>query len=825
MKSGVVTLRSIELAGFKSFAKRTKIEFGDGLVAIVGPNGSGKSNIADAIRWVFGEQKNKTLRTEKSEDIIYNGGDGKARASMAEVVITLDNSSGVIPLDLFEIEITRRLYRSGESNYLLNGKKVSLGSIQELLASSGFGVGSYTIIGQGMIDRLILATGLERKQLFEEASGIKHFEMKLQQTTKRIDTTRQNLTHIGNLISELKPQQQALDRQADLLSQRTHYIDDIQSYRLAYINQSQSSEHKLKQECQAKLDEHQMSLGQLKADLTDLEDKYQASSQPITQDSAGSVTKLLDKTEASREGLSQQISTVTLELLNIKSQLASSNPLIEKIVEEIQFLKGSIIKHDKTHQSLQQHLSVFESMLDNLDDKIKHQTAILNSTRKQLGKSQKTQYLSHSLGLIDILQDRMEQGKSYTELSVVFYKLRRMIKHSIKDNSAELALKVGRVQNAILSLLDEREKITEAQTNEVIKLRASEMDSSSISAKISELQKQLSNLQQPDTTTKLKKVQKSLQLQLTKLVDQKTSITVKVADQRQALVTMAGRNDSVIASNYYAKHEKLTNQKVQLNQNIQQYSGDLGSINIRLKELEKLHELWFKGNTTGIKSLSKVVDMSMIDRLEAEIELLQEINPDVANGAKLTSERMLLLESQRNDLAKAVDDLSRVLKDTSKEMQNEFSRGFNKVNKYFGQNFTNLFGGGKAELLLKQTNDDYGVEILVQLPKQKPQNLSSLSGGEKALASVALLAGILMASPSPFVVLDEVDAALDAANTKKFAKLLAEITKHSQVLVVTHNHDTMVAASELLGVTTTHNKDSHIVRVWLDSLPVGSITK
>ena len=116
MKSGVVTLRSLELAGFKSFAKRTKLEFGEGLVAIVGPNGSGKSNVVDAIRWVFGEQKNKSLRTDRAEELIYHGGDSKAQASMAEVVITLDNSSGRIPVELNEIEITRRLYRSGESN-------------------------------------------------------------------------------------------------------------------------------------------------------------------------------------------------------------------------------------------------------------------------------------------------------------------------------------------------------------------------------------------------------------------------------------------------------------------------------------------------------------------------------------------------------------------------------------------------------------------------------------------------------------------------------------------------------------------------------------
>ncbi len=156
-------------------------------------------------------------------------------------------------------------------------------------------------------------------------------------------------------------------------------------------------------------------------------------------------------------------------------------------------------------------------------------------------------------------------------------------------------------------------------------------------------------------------------------------------------------------------------------------------------------------------------------------------------------------------------------------MRKVFEKSFSKINTNFSRSFTKLFGGGDANLKLDTQKEGYGIEIEVRLPAKKSQNLSSLSGGEKALASVALLAAILQTNPSPFVVLDEVDAALDEANTLKFASIIAEITKHSQVLVITHNHDTMAAASELLGVTTTGNNDSHIIRVKLDSLPVGSI--
>ncbi|MEI6581698.1 MAG: AAA family ATPase, partial [bacterium] len=154
-----------------------------------------------------------------------------------------------------------------------------------------------------------------------------------------------------------------------------------------------------------------------------------------------------------------------------------------------------------------------------------------------------------------------------------------------------------------------------------------------------------------------------------------------------------------------------------------------------------------------------------------------------------------------------------------------FQKGFHSINRNFSEHFKELFGGGDAGLELKRSGEDYGVEIIVRLPGKRAQNISSLSGGEKALASVALLAGILASNPSPFVVLDEVDAALDDINTKKFADVLKTITKHSQVLVVTHNHETMAVANELMGVTTSGTNDSQIIRVKLDSLPAGAKSK
>lgn len=824
MKSGVVTLRSIELAGFKSFAKRTKIEFGNGLVAIVGPNGSGKSNIADAIRWVFGEQKNKSLRSDKSEDLIYHGGNGKARASMAEVVITLDNSTGKIPMDIRDIEITRRLYRSGESNYLLNGKKVSLASIREILAGSGFGIGSYTVIGQGMIERLILSDGIERKKLFEEASGIKQFEIKISQTKKRLDQTTHNLKQINDLIAELRPQLNALERQSALLEKRRDVMQSLASLKLAYINQNSETISDQIAEIKSSLSKYELELKSTEQDLAKLELEHNNSSGSSGLGDASAINDDLSRLEALAKELDAKISN-TSSLLQENSTKSQELAMAKsRINSEISVCQSTIANHAKAHQALEKSVSRYDSKISLIDEKIQDQTKLLDATKKELNKTQKTEYLKHSLGLIDILQDSIARGRSSQELRIIFYKLRRSIKHSINDNSAELALKVGRIQNTIAGLLDEKEKQTELQTTEIIKLRASEMDTSTIYAKITQLEKEQKSLAGKLSDDGLLAKQKYLQKQLIVLEKDKNKLSIKIDHQRNKLVEIASQGQSEENSGYFASHEKLTNQKVSLSHYIENKLEDLRKLESELSGLVNLKKSWFPSGPKNIKPHLGLVELSQIDSLSAQLSLLQEINPDVQKGADEAMNRMRFLESQSKDLTLAITDLQKLSDSTTQKMQTAFKKGFNQINKNFSESFVGLFDGGTAELSLVDSPEGFGIDIKVQLPNKQLQPISSLSGGEKALASVALLSAILSSNPSPFIVLDEVDAALDESNTKKFADVIAQITKHSQVLVVTHNHETMSAASELLGVTTSGNNDSHIIRVRLDSLPAGSLT-
>ncbi|MBN2548197.1 MAG: chromosome segregation protein SMC [Anaerolineales bacterium] len=207
-------LKSLELQGYKTFANRTLFEFSGTVTAIVGPNGSGKSNIADSLRWVLGEQSYSLLRAKKTEDMIFSGSDSRPRAGMASATITFDNSDGWLPIDFSEVAITRRAYRDGDNEYLVNGQRVRLKDVSELLAQSGLAERTYTVIGQGLVDAALSLRADERRRLFEEAAGIGLHRSRREEALRRLDATRRNLERVLDILAELQPRLASLERQA-----------------------------------------------------------------------------------------------------------------------------------------------------------------------------------------------------------------------------------------------------------------------------------------------------------------------------------------------------------------------------------------------------------------------------------------------------------------------------------------------------------------------------------------------------------------------------------------------------------------------------------
>lgn len=226
-------LKQLEVHGFKSFAEKIELNFADGINAVVGPNGSGKSNISDAIRWVLGEQSAKTLRGSKMEDIIFAGSDKKKALGFAAVTLCIDNSDRRLPVDYAEINITRRMYRSGESEYYINKTSCRLKDIYELLMDTGIGKDGYSIIGQGRIDEILSNKSEDRRQIFEEAAGIVKFKNRKQESEKKLENTKQNITRVMDIIEEISTQLDPMKEQAEVAKR---YRDILQELKGIEIN-------------------------------------------------------------------------------------------------------------------------------------------------------------------------------------------------------------------------------------------------------------------------------------------------------------------------------------------------------------------------------------------------------------------------------------------------------------------------------------------------------------------------------------------------------------------------------------------------------------
>ncbi len=222
-------INRISIHGFKTFARSTEFVFDPGITAVVGPNGSGKSNIVDAMRWCLGEQSFSLLRSKKTSDVIFAGSDKRPRLGMAEVTIALDNTNGEIPLEYTEVEISRRAYRDGDNEYLVNGQRVRLQDVIDLLAQTGLGKRTYSVVGQGLIDRALSMAPEERRSLFEEAAGITGYQIKRTTAMRRLDATQTNLTRVQDIVAELSPRLGYMKRQAERARERGQIAADLQA--------------------------------------------------------------------------------------------------------------------------------------------------------------------------------------------------------------------------------------------------------------------------------------------------------------------------------------------------------------------------------------------------------------------------------------------------------------------------------------------------------------------------------------------------------------------------------------------------------------------
>ncbi|HUT22454.1 MAG TPA: AAA family ATPase [Candidatus Bipolaricaulota bacterium] len=386
-------LSKIEIQGFKSFAKKTVLEFpekshkdkaANSVTAIVGPNGSGKSNISDAVRWVLGEQSLKLLRGKKSEDVIFSGSPSLARQGFAEVSLFLNNEDKKLPIDYSEVAITRRVYRDGEGEYLINKNKVRLFDILMLLAKANFGQKSYSIIGQGMVDYVINISPTERKEFFDEATGIKQYQIKRDQSVNKLRRSRENLDQSNGILAELEPRLKSLTRQVKKLEKRKELeaaLKDLQEKYYGYLwkdlsgkrknyNREYQVQEKVRAEAAAELGELQRQLAELarqesRKDLFYNLQKEYNKLQAEKNQMLGDLTVLKGKSNLEYSKLGKQnISWMEEKKEEVLSRINEVSESLSHLQTKLEHQRGMLAEKQDCYQEVLKNITLFSNNLE-----------------------------------------------------------------------------------------------------------------------------------------------------------------------------------------------------------------------------------------------------------------------------------------------------------------------------------------------------------------------------------------------------------------------------------------------------------------------------
>ena len=353
-------LKSIEVQGFKSFANKIVFEFHNGITGIVGPNGSGKSNVADAVRWVLGEQSVKQLRGGSMQDVIFSGTENRKPLSYASVAITLDNSDHQLQIEYEEVTVTRKLYRSGESEYLINGSTCRLKDINELFYDTGIGKEGYSIIGQGQIDKILSGKPEERRELFDEAAGIVKFKRRKKMSVKKLEDERQNLLRVNDILAELEKQIGPLEKQSEVAKEYLKKKEELKTYDINMFL---------------------LESARLKEQIKEIEDKLS-----IAQDELDAANISYANTKTEYEQIEEQVEEIDHSIETYKNKLNETNLLKQQLENQIELLKEQIHSAHLSDEHYEQRALTIENEIKLRREQLEDQLAERETVRQQLSE-------------------------------------------------------------------------------------------------------------------------------------------------------------------------------------------------------------------------------------------------------------------------------------------------------------------------------------------------------------------------------------------------------------------------------------------------------
>jgi chromosome segregation protein len=710
-------LKSLEISGFKSFAKKATLNFTSPISSIVGPNGSGKSNVAEAFRFVLGEQSIKSMRGKRGEDLIFNGGGEGARVNRAGVKVVFDNSKKILNVDFDEVAIERVVHRDNSNEYFINGSPVRLKDIVELLAGAHIGASGHHIISQGEADRILNANIRERREMVENALGLKIYQYKKVESQRKLEKTEENMKSVESLRREIAPHLKFLKKQVEKVEKVQQLREELRVVYKEYFKREETY---------------------LKLERTTIEGEKS----PLTKELA-----LLDK----------EIAEARKILENSKNRDAKSDELIaiESALHQIRVEKDSIMRE-------------------------------IGKIEGEISAGQRT-----------ISKEKEKQAKD--EFKTVYLKDVEEIVKKI-----DILETIAEIKKLLFGFISSHKNQTDSTLVAEI-----EKDINTLNKKKADFEVSLRQLDESERSRTLEynELRQKIEREKDSNRDAEKNVFRIIARQNELRGVLNGlktREDKLIIEEEAFKRE-LQDAYVLVGREIVEYKDIIITIEeTRDKQLER---------------------QKSIEKIKIRIEDSGAGNSaDIMKEYKEVEDRDAFLGRELTDLETSKQSLHNLIADLDARIDVEFKEGILKINAQFQQYFSLMFGGGTASLnvirekrrkkradtdlpiddedmQIEEEEGEEGIEINVNLPRKKVKGLMMLSGGERALTSIALLFAVSQVNPPPFIILDETDAALDEANSRKYGDMIANLSQYSQLILITHNRETMSRAGVLYGVT------------------------
>lgn len=845
-------IRSLTLKGFKSFAEPAVLAFEHGVTVVVGPNGSGKSNIVDAIAWVLGAQGPRTMRGAKMDDVVFAGTEAKPALGRAEVTLVLDNAEGKLDVDGAEVAITRRLYRSGESEYLLNDKQCRLADLVALLSDAGVGRSRHVIVVQGHIDHVVSAAPVDRRAIVEEAAGVLNLRRNKEKAERRLAATDGNCERLTDIQRELRRQLRPLKRQAEAAERSTQLAQGLRNAELFVAGERLRAWTSEAQAAKTKRAEHERQQAQLRtsaqctaaelavvrghlAELAEADDTALARAASLLERARGHLSVTRERIAANErqrqlvlaadveanyreeiERLNAEAAQLDADLANVEREQAQLAEQMEEMPDdwlgEVRALQLTIDEASGRAAPAQAVLTIgsVEAVA------LRHYVAVAPDDRLREPARRAIETLLDDLlsGVYVVNGDRRAAHQAQlAHPEFTFVSRDGDVSGHLADRWATAAAAAQR-----------RAELTQSAARAAERHSQLTSRRAAVAARSAQLERTLAEHERSATEPShdltealrraLNRLAEWLQHTITRLKAHHDALRAQSQQRSTERRQLAARETDLVAAQQAAEHE------------VAQVRDRLAGLEVdeatRVAKAEALEEQLFASlGATSADALAApapqlddgITPSALARSLREEVKRLGPINELALSEYEEISERHDFNAAQLEDVNKSRRELAKLIKTIDAEIADTFAAAFRDVSANFTAVFGQLFPGGVGRLRLTDPDDplNTGIELEAQPVGKRVKQLSLLSGGERSLTALAYLFAVFLSRPSPFYVLDEVEAALDDVNLSRFLTLIDRFRQDAQLIVVSHQQRTMEAADVLYGVSMPPGGSSTVI--------------